>query len=197
MPRFTNAAAAGTLILSALGGVALACSAPASATGASYSRESLIDLPPAQSAVGADIAQLHRALAPFHKLEEARAASWPLAVTSCWFHQGLGAMGYHYGDPQRFDATIDPLRPEVLLYEPLAGGKFKLVAAEFIVPFQAWTDSAPPRAFGQEFVRDERLGIYALHVWTGRENPAGLFAPWNPKVSCDHAAESEDRGSTH
>lgn len=25
---------------------------------------------------------------------------------------------------------------------------------------------------------------YDLHVWVGRANPAGVFSPWNPKVSC-------------
>jgi hypothetical protein len=25
---------------------------------------------------------------------------------------------------------------------------------------------------------------YDLHVWTHKANPAGVFAPFNPKVSC-------------
>jgi hypothetical protein len=25
---------------------------------------------------------------------------------------------------------------------------------------------------------------YDLHLWVGRHNPAGLFAQWNPAISC-------------
>jgi hypothetical protein len=33
----------------------------------------------------------------------------------------------------------------------------------------------------------EGFGVYGLHVWIERENPRGLFAPWNPAVSCKFA----------
>jgi hypothetical protein len=26
-----------------------------------------------------------------------------------------------------------------------------------------------------------------LHVWHFRENPSGVFADWNPRVSCQYA----------
>jgi len=29
--------------------------------------------------------------------------------------------------------------------------------------------------------------VWALHVWAWRENPSGLYANWNPKVSCQYA----------
>jgi hypothetical protein len=43
--------------------------------------------------------------------------------------------------------------------------------------------------FGQRFHWNEFAvgGIWALHVWLWRHNPAGLFADWNPNVSCQFA----------
>jgi hypothetical protein len=38
--------------------------------------------------------------------------------------------------------------------------------------------------FGQKFSQNEVFGVWALHVWTHRTNPRGLFAPWNPRVHC-------------
>lgn len=29
---------------------------------------------------------------------------------------------------------------------------------------------------------------YELHVWVHRDNPQGLFAEFNPGVTCDHAS---------
>jgi hypothetical protein len=52
------------------------------------------------------------------------------------------------------------------------------------VPFGAWAGSEPPELFGQHFHRNEAFGIWALHVWVWRNNPSGLFADWNPRVSC-------------
>ena len=30
--------------------------------------------------------------------------------------------------------------------------------------------------------------MVALHVWLWKDNPSGLYADWNPAVSCQHAA---------
>ncbi|MGH7500756.1 MAG: hypothetical protein ACREL7_03265 [Longimicrobiales bacterium] len=97
------------------------------------------------------------------------------------------------------DATIDPALPEVLLYEPTADGGRTLVAIEYLVFEKPWTDAgntSPPTLAGQPFYRmeddpatplDEAHGFephYELHVWTHRDNPNGLFAEWNPNVTC-------------
>jgi hypothetical protein len=31
-------------------------------------------------------------------------------------------------------------------------------------------------------MRNEQLELWVLHVWLGRDNPAGLYASWNPDV---------------
>ena len=36
-------------------------------------------------------------------------------------------------------------------------------------------------------MRNEKLAVWALHIWNFRDNPAGTFAMWIPRVSCDHA----------
>ena len=108
--------------------------------------------------------------------------------------RGTGAMGIHYLDPANlFDASVDRLAPEVLVYEPGEGGSLTLVAAEYLVIADAWdaTHAAPPILYGQRFTRvaaGNRYGLpdfYELHVWHERANPRGIFDDWNPAVSCD------------
>jgi hypothetical protein len=58
---------------------------------------------------------------------------------------------------------------------------------EYIVPAAAWDQAGnrtPPMLFGQTFHLNEQLGVYALHAWIWKHNPAGVFADWNPRVSC-------------
>lgn len=83
---------------------------------------------------------------------------------------------------------MNALEPELLLYEPQKNARLRLVAVEYIVPFGAWTAHDPPELFGQSFHRNEAFGIWALHVWHFRHNSRGMFADWNPAVTCDNAA---------
>jgi hypothetical protein len=56
---------------------------------------------------------------------------------------------------------------------------------EFVVPYAALARTAtPPRLFGQDFVHNDVFQVWALHVWTHRANPSGVFASWNPRVHC-------------
>lgn len=106
-----------------------------------------------------------------------------------------GGMGFHFGHPGRIEnGLVDPAAPELLLYEPAPGGGFALVGVEFMVHRDAWHGSGntePPAVAGQSFDPpnpqhpDEHLReFYTLHVWIWRENPSGMFAPFNPNVSC-------------
>ena len=138
------------------------------------------------------LARVRQATAAFHRLSAAEAAGYgPFYV--CTDHATDGAMGQHYvngtlvGDP-----TIDPLRPEALVYAPKPGGGLRLVGVEYVV-FQADWDAlydAPPSLFGRRFALVEagnRYGLpafYELHAWIWRPNPNGMFNDWNPKVSC-------------
>lgn len=135
-----------------------------------------------------DLATLARVTAPFHRLEVAQDAGWSTPLTGCLFLPGVGAMGVHYADMDLvLDGRVAVDEPELLVYEPQKNGRMRLVAVEYIVPFGTWTSAEPPQLFGREFHRNEGFGIWALHVWLWRHNPMGLFADWNPNVTCEHA----------
>ena len=139
------------------------------------------------------LAQLARLTAPYHNLENAMAAEYSAQLTPCWYFSGVGAMGYHYGNPAFIDGSVDLLEPEILVYEPKRNGRMRLGAMEYIVPIDAWEGDEPPELLGQTFHRSDELGLYLLHIWLWKYNPDGLFANWNPRVTCRFAEDSEDR----
>jgi hypothetical protein len=126
-----------------------------------------------------------------------------------------GSMGIHYFRPDLLgvtnpqppvsggDGVIDVNLPEILVYEPQVDGSLQLVAAEYLVFQDAWTaagNAEPPALVGQSFFSmaddpatpmdeaHEFAPHHELHVWTGRDNPNGLFAEFNPSVTCAHHA---------
>lgn len=131
------------------------------------------------------VTALREALAPYTSLALAKQAGYATQLTDCMSNGDVGAMGIHYANTQLLDATVDPLKPEVVIYEPGTDGERSLVGAEFVVPFTAVPKTAPaPELFGQKFLPDDVFQVWALHVWTHRTNPSGTFAPWNPRVHC-------------
>ena len=97
-----------------------------------------------------------------------------------------GAMGIHYVNAAYLkDDAVDLAKPEAVMYEPMADGKLRLVAVEYI------TSKGPASLEGQLFNFDSapnRYGLgpfYELHVWAWKKNPAGTFADMNPNVSCE------------
>jgi hypothetical protein len=126
----------------------------------------------------------------------------------------LGAMGVHYFRPDMLGITAPPsprvdgtgthtdfLKPAILIYEPQADGSMKLVAVENLVFARAWQErghSAPPTFHGiayDSMTDDPRTPIdeahmfmphFDRHVWIHRDNPNGVFAQFNPAVSCAH-----------
>lgn len=134
-------------------------------------------------AVDRDITRARAATARFKSVDAAMAAGYT-AETNCVQHQPHGAMGLHYPQPALRDDKLDPERPEVLTYERLADGTLKLTGVEYIVPLSAWTSKEPPTLLGQPLKRADSLGIWYLHAWIWEPNPSGLFADWNPRVTC-------------
>lgn len=126
----------------------------------------------------------------------------------------LGAMGIHYFKPDVLGVTGPPnprvsgtgihtdfLKPSILIYEPQADGSLALVAVENLAFEGAWKaagNSAPPSFHGVAYnymaddpatETDEAHQFaphYDRHVWIYRENPNGVFAPFNPNVTCAH-----------
>lgn len=130
-----------------------------------------------------DLATLRRVTAPFHDFATATAAGWSAQITGCMAGPA-GGMGFHYGNPAFIDGSVRADEPELLLYEPDQNGRLSLVAVEYIVPLSAWTSSEPPRLFGQDFHVNAAFHIWALHAWVWKDNPSGMFADWNPRVTC-------------
>lgn len=142
---------------------------------------------PALSAVAQQntfLSEIRNATARYHRVEVALEAGY--APVSPCVSSPLGGMGYHYRNDALVDGVVDPSRPEMLLYEPTKNGRLGLVGVEFVVPPSLWTDPSPPRLGDQEFGMDP-FGNHALHVWVWRHNPSGMYADFNPRVSCEQA----------
>lgn len=142
---------------------------------------------------GSDLAVVRQATAKYHRFAVAEAEGWQ-PLFDCISSPGQGAMGFHYIMPSRFDDQLNLSEPEVLIYERGPQGQMKLVAVEFIIPAAAWSDSEAPTFLGQTLKYKTTVGpygaadgvtpYYELHVWTWRHNPSGVFADWNPNVTC-------------
>jgi hypothetical protein len=134
----------------------------------------------------------------------------------------LGAMGIHFFRPDLLGISAPPnprvngqgthtdfTRPAILIYEPQAGGSLELVAVENLVFQKSWHaagNKKPPSFHGVAYDTmqdDPSTKIdeahmfephYDRHVWLYRDNPNGMFAQFNPNVSCkahkpaDHVA---------
>jgi hypothetical protein len=161
---------------------------------------SAVEARAASASTASQIAQLRRLVARFHDFDAAVHAGWATQITPCLEAPGLGAMGFHYGNLGYIQdgGVVDLLQPELLLYEPEKSGKLRFVGVEYIVPF---TDhpatAAPPTLLGQAFAQVPEFGVWGLHIYVGRENPSGIFAPWNPKVSCENAGLERAVGGHH
>jgi len=107
-----------------------------------------------------------------------------------------GAMGIHYVNGTLVgDGKIEKETPEALIYEPVGGGKLRLVGVEYIVDAATYlknNNNTPPQLDGQAFqlvASPNRFGLdpfFELHVWAWRDNPQGAFVDWNNNVTCEH-----------
>lgn len=141
-----------------------------------------------------DLQALKAATARYHSLEQAEADGYSLQGEPCVAEPGLGVMGVHAVNPALVvDSASDPLRPDILLYAPDENGKLRLVGVEYLVfdeDDNLATDGDRPSIFGQPF--DGPMpghtpvmpAHYDLHIWVWSDNPAGMFAPFNPSLSC-------------
>src|SRR5215213_8526108 len=137
------------------------------------------------------MARIRGATARYQNVDVARAEGYVDDGFGCIADPALGGMGWHLiNDALHADPATDPLRPDLLVYEPQADGKLKLVALEYEVYQADWLgagNTSAPRLLGQEFPLVDFPGLpllYGLHVWLWRENPSGMFADFNPRVQC-------------
>jgi hypothetical protein len=141
------------------------------------------------ASVERDLATLRRVTASFHDFQAAFDAHWSTKITAC-MESPDGGMGFHYGNVGIIDGTARVDEPELLLYEPEKNGKLHLVAVEYIIPYTAHSRSAePPVLFGQPFAQKDVFQLWGLHAWVWKNNPSGMFAPWNPTVTCENTTD--------
>jgi hypothetical protein len=144
--------------------------------------------------VNKDLATLRRVTASFHQFEAGKAAGWSTKITSCMTgsdpNQAAGGMGFHYGNTSFIDGTASVERPQLLLYEPEKNGKLRLVAVEYIIPYDFHPRSAaPPVLFAHQFQRVDGFGVWGLHAWVWKDNSNGMSANWNPAVNCANTTD--------
>ena len=119
-------------------------------------------------------------------IESAEAAGYQnVDVESC-VSSPEGAMGYHFVNFSLLDLDLDPSKPEILVFVPGDNGELQLGAVEYAVPIDMWDEGSvvPPRILGQSLHVNADLGLYVLHAWIYIDNSAGVFADWNPEISC-------------
>jgi hypothetical protein len=164
--------------------------------------------------VGGDLAAVRRATVQFHDIAAAYAAGYTTEFEPCVELPGGSVMGVHARHEALMgDQTVDPLRPELLLYEPTPTGGFRLVGVEYFQivlvhdgdpstndsPTPWFGDQEPPadrivgptpQLFGQRFDGPMEGHIpqmpwhWDLHAWIWQANPDGIFAAFNPTVRC-------------
>jgi hypothetical protein len=142
-----------------------------------------------------ELAKVRQATAKYHDVNAALEDGF-VSTIECTAEPSLGAMGIHYVNIGRMlDPGLDPAAPEALLYMPSTDGP-RLVGVEYFYaiggPDAPIPNPAPPAPslFGRTFdgpMPGHDVGQpphYDLHVWLWQANPSGMFAPWNPSLSC-------------
>lgn len=134
------------------------------------------------------IAEVRNMTTKFHDIAAAKAAGYSKQYPPGCAESPDGAQAFHYLNESLVDGTVELLKPELLMYEPQPNGQMQLIGVDYVVPLTS--SNTPPTLLGVPFARNEPLGVWALHIWSARPNPSGMFAAWNPKVSCKYAAKA-------
>jgi hypothetical protein len=139
------------------------------------------------------LAQIRSATAKYHNIDAAFDAGY--IIGSPCVESASGGMGFHLINPGLIsNGVTDPEQPEALVYEPMKNGRMRLVAVEFIIPYPLWDvqENGLPMLGNQPF--DDMPNFpaplgpnYQLHVWVWKNNPLGIYVPYNPTVSCEFA----------
>jgi hypothetical protein len=173
--------------------VAVALSVAAAPSGAGHGSHGQGAGPaPERETLQWQIAELRHATARFHRVSVALEEGY--APFGGCFSDPAGGMGFHYANAELIeDPAVDPLHPELLMYERQQDGSLRLIGAEYITFQAAWHGAGNrklPKLFGQLFHLNTTLldqPFYLLHVWHWKHNPNGRFADWNPRVGCPAA----------
>jgi hypothetical protein len=130
----------------------------------------------AAPSIQAQLAQVRAGTAAFHSIPAAEHAGY-IKFLDCFDDAQLGGMGQHWLLPGALAKPLDPASPAALVFEPRADGSYQLVAVEYVVPGPP--DMTPPHLLNQDFTYLPSLGVWKLHAWIWRPNPAGMFKDFN------------------
>lgn len=134
----------------------------------------------------------------FRNINVALDDGW-VQATPCVSSPNQGAMGIHFIKPDRVhDGVLKSDEPEMLIYEPLPAGKFRLLGVEYLVIASEFAAKNPPGTapsidghlanFVGEPNRYALPAFYEMHVWAWQDNRNGAFADFNSRVSCARQA---------
>ncbi|MBA3375421.1 MAG: hypothetical protein H0U00_06350 [Actinobacteria bacterium] len=145
----------------------------------------------------AELREVRAAVAKYHSFKQAENDGYTVAGEPCVPPPPAPpspAMGIHAVNPPLLaDDAVDTLRPEILLYVPKSNGKLELVGVEYWkrdADQDLGTSGDKPSLFGRPFDgpmpgHNPTMPIhYDLHVWVAEANPSGVFAMFNPAISC-------------
>ena len=140
------------------------------------------------------IAQLRQVTVKYHDVETAVLNGYVVQFPAGCAASSAGAQGFHYLNPVLADdKVVDPLQPELLMYEPGPSGRLELVGVDYVIKYSTLARETLPKptVLGIEMMQNDGLNVWALHIWSRRPNPDGMFAAWNPKVSCKFADDAQ------
>jgi hypothetical protein len=165
------------------------------------------------SEVNKQIARIRAATAKYHDVNVAIADGFVQLGSPCIEIPGLGTDGIHFTNLSRFiQPGVVLEEPEQLVYIPTRNGGLRLVSVEYdnlalyidttaSIPgvFPSFQDPLPANllevAGPFSILNQTSVGpfidsangtpwFYFLHVWVWAENPKGIFADLNPRLSC-------------
>ena len=150
-------------------------------------------VPPELAAVRTQLDKYRDPIVAVHDgyLSSVGCIEYPKGATEGSMKYPAGGMGVHFLNFQHVGPTLDPSKPQVLIYEPV-GDSLRLVAAEWFMPAEL-AGSSRPTVFGKalegpmeghEPLMPPGFHHYDLHVWLWKNNPEGVFSPTNPAIRC-------------
>jgi hypothetical protein len=163
--------------------------------------------------VNKQIARIRAATAKYHDVNVAIADGFIQLGSPCIEAPGLGTDGIHFTNLSRFiQQGVVLEEPEQLVYIPTRDGGLRLVSVEYDnLALYIDTTGAIPGVFPSfqnplpanllevagpfSILNQTSVGpfidsangtpwFYFLHVWVWAENPNGMFADSNPRLSC-------------
>jgi len=151
------------------------------------------------------LAEAKRATARYRDVAKARADGY-IQVT-----QFIPGLGLHMANLGISNKVFDPAHPQVLLYQPDAAGRLKLVGVAYSIAHTGPGDEQPAGFAGNADVWHYHQNLcflpagtvtitptladcrsrhgyfqaktaWLLHAWIWKTNPGGVFTEYNPKV---------------